>query len=663
VKELSFTDSRVESLKEQAAASDGGDGGGGGGEAASVLLTLDEEMVRYEALRDAACEVMRAVTTEGVHHLVNELGPQIESDAGAESRRWACWLAEQFFAGSEAVFTEYLPVMLKLFLSRVAETEKTLLQAVINALQALSTAVPHAEFMNHVDFMRSCISSTASAARHRTGAAQYFQHPTTGEFQLPIFRIPKSLDALFVVLLYALMNGSVPARETAAEALGELAQMADAAVLKPLLIKTTGPLIRVIGDRFPSTVKAAILQTLCTLLNKGGIALKAFAPQLQTTFVKSLNDPARDVRGRAVTALGKLMPLSARVDPLLMELSSNLSDSSKVESNVIKVSMLDAMAIVLLYGGNKVTPAALETARVALRRVLAEEDDDAVRARAARALSRLSWFLPASELPDFVYDLLDGKKGHGVSGEPAAALSGRLLGLGAVLQSAGTQLVALDAREEAYTALMAGCKDEKSPGVCAAAVSALATMLSLPSSRCNLALSREQQQGSTTTATTSNTTTTATTTTAITPIIEERRADLKAAAQVVVHNFAQIIGHLIISGASSDIRTKAMIAAKHAAKFYFGAASQHYNEFLPPLVDSLTGIDLRVKYSAERALKHLCEGLTTSEMNAGARAGEGAAVQQFISASTDRSVTNTIRDYSRRVLASLPIDSEDEGYD
>ena len=49
-------------------------------------------------------------------------------------------------------------------------------------------------------------------------------------------------------------------RETAADVIAELADMADPAVLKPYLIKTTGPLIRVVGDRFPSNVKASILQ-------------------------------------------------------------------------------------------------------------------------------------------------------------------------------------------------------------------------------------------------------------------------------------------------------------------------------------------------------------------------------------------------------------------
>lgn len=53
------------------------------------------------------------------------------------------------------------------------------------------------------------------------------------------------------------------------------------------------PLIRIIGDRFPWQVKSAILSTLTIMIRKGGMALKPFLPQLQTTFVKCLQDTTR----------------------------------------------------------------------------------------------------------------------------------------------------------------------------------------------------------------------------------------------------------------------------------------------------------------------------------------------------------------------------------
>ena len=108
------------------------------------------------------------------------------------------------------------------------------------------------------------------------------------------------------------------------------------------------PLIRILGDRFPWQVKSAILSTLTIIIAKGGLALKPFLPQLQTTFVKCLQDSnrlvqsslsvlllivsspftwlwiCRSVRTRAASALGKLSALSTRVDPLVSDLLSML---------------------------------------------------------------------------------------------------------------------------------------------------------------------------------------------------------------------------------------------------------------------------------------------------------------------------------------------------
>lgn len=88
-----------------------------------------------------------------------------------------------------------------------------------------------------------------------------------------------------------LVQGSSPeVREAAAEGLGELISLTSEDGLKPFVVSITGPLIRIIGDRFPPATKAAILVTLGLLIKRAGAGLKPFVPQLQTTFLKCLND-------------------------------------------------------------------------------------------------------------------------------------------------------------------------------------------------------------------------------------------------------------------------------------------------------------------------------------------------------------------------------------
>jgi hypothetical protein len=64
------------------------------------------------------------------------------------------------------------------------------------------------------------------------------------------------------MFLQGLMFGSPETREQAALGLGDLISMTTTTALAPFVIKITGPLIRIIGDRFPAKVKAAILHTL-----------------------------------------------------------------------------------------------------------------------------------------------------------------------------------------------------------------------------------------------------------------------------------------------------------------------------------------------------------------------------------------------------------------
>jgi hypothetical protein len=61
-----------------------------------------------------------------IYHLSNiviKLGKQIEHETDHRHRQFGIWLTEQYIRSSKADFTEYIPVIYKYLLSRIAENE------------------------------------------------------------------------------------------------------------------------------------------------------------------------------------------------------------------------------------------------------------------------------------------------------------------------------------------------------------------------------------------------------------------------------------------------------------------------------------------------------------------------------------------------------------
>lgn len=199
------------------------------------------------------------------------------------------------------------------------------------------------------------------------------------------------VEPLIPIYQRGILYGSPMIREVSASGLGEVIGLTSSKYLAgPLVVRMTGPLLRIVGDRNPYNVKVAILKTLGLVLMKGGPALRAFVPQFQTTFVKALSDPSRQVRVEAIGALSLLMSLSTRVDPLIKELvSGSLGKNAGVEgpaSAAVQTATLDALATVLDKGGTKVklpdsVPSALDASKQLLR-----SSDDGIRESAAKVM-------------------------------------------------------------------------------------------------------------------------------------------------------------------------------------------------------------------------------------------------------------------------------------
>ena len=143
-------------------------------------------------------------------------------------------------------------------------------------------------------------------------------------------------------------------------------------------------------ESYANDVLGAILLTLNKLLEKMPTFLKPFLPQLQRTFAKSLADTSSEVlRTRAAKALGTLITLTPRIDPLIAELVTG----SKTPDAGVQNAMLQALYQVVSKAG----PNMNETSRASVLGLIDNDTtgvDDSMHITHARLLGAFVKSLP-----------------------------------------------------------------------------------------------------------------------------------------------------------------------------------------------------------------------------------------------------------------------------
>ncbi|KAJ9621558.1 translational activator of GCN4 [Taxawa tesnikishii (nom. ined.)] len=242
----------------------------------------------------------------------------------------------KFFSSTEIDISRYYPDLIRVLLIAFDDSDSDVVKAAWTALSALTQRLRKEE-------MESLVISTRQAL-NQVGVPGH---------SLPGFSLPKGINAILPIFLQGLMNGNPDQRTQAALAISDMIDRTSADSLKPFVTQITGPLIRVVSERSVE-VKAAILLTLNNLLEKIPTFLKPFLPQLQRTFAKSLADTTSDVlRIRAAKALGTLITLTPRIDPLIAELVTG----SKTPDAGVRNAMLKALYEVVAKAGSNMNEA------------------------------------------------------------------------------------------------------------------------------------------------------------------------------------------------------------------------------------------------------------------------------------------------------------------
>lgn len=241
-----------------------------------------------------------------------------------------------FFAKTDVDFARYHQDLIRVLLISFDDADSEVVRAAWLALSELTKHLKKEE-------MEGLVFSTR----------QILQQVGVPGANLPGFSLPKGINAILPIFLQGLMNGTADQRTHAALAISDIIDKTSADSLKPFVTQITGPLIRVVSERSVD-VKSAILLTLNNLLEKIPTFLKPFLPQLQRTFAKSLADTSSEVlRTRAAKALGTLITLTPRIDPLIAELVTG----SKTPDHGVQNAMLKALYEVVRKAGSNMSEA------------------------------------------------------------------------------------------------------------------------------------------------------------------------------------------------------------------------------------------------------------------------------------------------------------------
>ncbi|KAF8392098.1 hypothetical protein HHK36_022440 [Tetracentron sinense] len=414
----------------------------------ALLSAMSDDNMDVKNLAKKAAEtVVLVIDEEGVESLILELLKGV-NDNQASIRRSSSQLIGYFFKNSKLYLVDEAPNMISTLIIMLSDSDSVTVAVAWEALSRVVGAVPKEVLPSYIKLVRDAVSTSRDKERRKKKG---------GPVLIPGFCLPKALQPLLPIFLQVLayeqklygaveisisslneldgrqtwlelfemgrlsrrycpddydgrwksveaglglISGSAELREQAAQGLGELIEVTSEQALKEFVVPITGPLIRIIGDRFPWQVKGAILSTLRIIISKGGMALKPFLPQLQTTFIKCLQDNARTVRSSAAIALGKLSALITRVDPLVSDLLSTLQASD----GGVREAVLTALKGVLKHAGKSVGSTVKSRVYIILEDLI-HLDDDQVRSSAASVLGTISQYMEESKLLDLLHTL------------------------------------------------------------------------------------------------------------------------------------------------------------------------------------------------------------------------------------------------------------------
>ncbi|VFQ92643.1 unnamed protein product [Cuscuta campestris] len=506
----------------------------------ALLTAMGYTDAEVQSLAKKAAEtVVSVIDEEGIEPVLSELLKGV-GDSQESTRKASAYLIGFLFKTSNLYLVDEAPNVISTLIILLSDSDAATVMAAWEALSCVISSIPKEVLPSYIKLVRDAVSTSRDKERRKRKG---------GPIIIPGFCLRKALQPVLPIFLQGLMSGSADLREQAALGLGELIEVTSEQSLKEFVIPITGPLIRIIGDRFPWQVKSAILSTLTIIIRKGGLGLKPFLPQLQTTFVKCLQDNTRTVRTTAALALGKLSALTTRIDPLVGDILSVLQMSDVA----IRETILTALKGVIKHAGKSLS----STSRTRVYKLLMDwinNDDDQIRVCAASILGIISQYLEDEEVANVL-----SETANSALSPNWCTRHGAVLTISSILKHNPAFICTSSSYEAVVNCLKSSLKDEKFPirETCARAFGRL--------------------------------------------LYHQVESDSSNAS-----SHLEILGSLVLAmqDDSSEVRRRALSALKSVAKCNPSALMIHVLKYGPVLADLLKDGSSPVRLAAERCALH-----------------------------------------------------------
>eukprot|EP01012_Entosiphon_sulcatum_P060111 TRINITY_DN848_c0_g1_i1.p1 TRINITY_DN848_c0_g1~~TRINITY_DN848_c0_g1_i1.p1 ORF type:complete len:2887 (+),score=549.09 TRINITY_DN848_c0_g1_i1:22-8661(+) len=377
----------------------------------------------HTQIEEAAIAVIQCLDQRSFYVLTTEITKCVQSSASAQrvgGAALAACLAQNI--PKDVDVQEFLPILIQNVLRLYSDKDDRVRQMATQAMQTITDYIekdPALTISRYLEPLHAaiCISArtTSSLATGQPSILAAFIDPAGFKAVLPYYTKSISLTD--------------NTREIAARSMGELIELAPPETLAKHHTMI-GPIIRVINDKMPPSTKQAILHTLTLLIPRCGAALKAFVPQLQTTYAKAINDEATGTRTLGIRGLRQLLILfDLRVDSTVTELGNQLK-TQKVPA--IQASLLRAISLVFAQKAAKVSPAVVQNAITLVTAAFASDNVN-LRSAAGKCLGMLA---ACSEALPAVFVRMTKEASAGQFTD----VEGGLAGIAGILQCGGEKL-------------------------------------------------------------------------------------------------------------------------------------------------------------------------------------------------------------------------------